>query len=93
MIIFKCVISTLYKSINCFTAFTCHDTGANCLGYAPQHGLLVSGGKRGEVYILEVRAQKQRERIVAHNSAVKCLSIGPNEDLFATGAADGDIKV
>lgn len=76
-----------------FSAFTCHETGANCLSYAPQHGLLVSGGKRGEVYILEVRAQKQRDRIPAHDSAVKCLTIGPNEDIFATGAADGDIKV
>lgn len=29
----------------------------------------------------------------AHESAIKCLAIDPHEEIFATGSADGDIKV
>jgi DmX-like protein len=42
---------------------------------------------------MEVRINKHKERITAHDTAVKCLAIGPNEDIYATGAADGDIRV
>lgn len=74
-------------------AFTCHDTGANCLGYAMGPGLLISGGRRGDVCVLDAKSRTLRHRFQAHDSAVKCLTVGPNEDIFATGAADGDIKV
>ncbi|XP_075227186.1 rabconnectin-3 alpha isoform X2 [Lycorma delicatula] len=74
-------------------AFTCHDQGASSLVFAPQHQLLISAGKKGDVCILDVRQRQMRHRFMAHESPVKCLAIDPAEEFFATGAADGDIKV
>ncbi|XP_014244478.1 dmX-like protein 2 isoform X1 [Cimex lectularius] len=75
------------------TAFTCHDQGASSLVFAPQHQLLISAGKKGDVCIVDVRQRSLRHRFTAHDSPIKCLSADPAEEFFATGAADGDIKV
>lgn len=61
--------------------------------YAPQHQLLISAGKKGDVCIFDVRQRQMRHRFQAHDSAVKCLAIDPGEEFFVTGSADGDIKV
>lgn len=76
-------------------AFTCHEQGASCLVYAPQHQLLISGGKRGDVCQFDVRSRSLRHRFPAHEekTAVKCIALDPHEEYFATGSADGDIKV
>nr|CAI5817941.1 unnamed protein product [Callosobruchus analis] len=74
-------------------AFTCHDQGASSLVFAPQHQVLVSAGKRGDVCLIDVRAKAIRHKFTAHESAVKCIAIDPHEDYFATGSADGDIKI
>lgn len=74
-------------------AFTCHDQGASSVVFAPQHQLLISAGKKGDVCILDVRQRQLRHRFIAHDSPVKCLAIDPAEEFFVTGAADGDIKV
>ncbi|XP_073977920.1 rabconnectin-3 alpha isoform X3 [Rhodnius prolixus] len=75
------------------TAFTCHDQGASSLVFAPQHQLLISAGKKGDVCIVDVRQRTMRHRFNAHDAPIKCLSADPAEEFFATGAADGDIKV
>lgn len=85
--IIKCVINFM------FLAFTCHEQGASSLVFAPQHQLLISAGKRGDVSLLDVRARALRHRFTAHESPVKCLAIDPHEEFFVTGSADGDIKV
>ncbi|XP_053667929.1 dmX-like protein 2 [Anopheles marshallii] len=74
-------------------AFTCHDQGASSLAYAPQHQLLISAGKKGDVSIFDVRQRILRHRFQAHDHPIKCLAIDPNEEQFVTGSADGDIKV
>ncbi|KAK5649288.1 hypothetical protein RI129_000317 [Pyrocoelia pectoralis] len=74
-------------------AFTCHDQGASSLVYAPQHQLLVSTGKKGDICLIDVRTKTIRHRFQAHESAVKCVAIDPHEEYFATGSADGDIKI
>lgn len=74
-------------------AFSCHDQGASSLVFAPQHQVLISAGKRGDVCLIDVRTRTIRHRFQAHESAVKCVAIDPHEDYFATGSADGDIKV
>ena len=61
--------------------------------YAPQHQILISGGKRGEVCIFDVRQRQLRHSFQAHESAVKCMALDPMEKFFVTGSADGDIKV
>ncbi|XP_047120921.1 dmX-like protein 2 [Schistocerca piceifrons] len=75
------------------TAFSIHDQGASSLVYAPQHQLIISAGKKGDVAILDVRQRQVRHRFVAHESPIKCLAIDPSEEFFVTGSADGDIKV
>uniref|UniRef100_T1IMB2 RAVE complex protein Rav1 C-terminal domain-containing protein n=1 Tax=Strigamia maritima TaxID=126957 RepID=T1IMB2_STRMM len=74
-------------------AFTCHDQGCSCLVYAPQHQMIISGGKKGEIFILDVRQRQVRHNFTGHDSAVKCIALDPNEEFFVTGSADGDIKV
>lgn len=74
-------------------AFTCHEQGASSLVFAPQHQVLISSGKKGDVCLIDVRSRTIRHKFQAHESAVKCVAIDPHEDYFATGSADGDIKV
>jgi WD40 repeat protein len=74
-------------------AFSCHDQGASSLVYAPQHQLVISAGKKGDVCIIDVRQRQLRHRFQAHESPIKCLAIDPGEEFFVTGSADGDIKV
>lgn len=76
-----------------FAAFACHEQGASSLIYAPQHQLLISAGKKGDVCIFDVRQRSLRHRFQAHESAIKCLAIDPHEEHFVTGSADGDIRV
>ncbi|XP_034195928.2 rabconnectin-3 alpha isoform X4 [Osmia lignaria lignaria] len=73
--------------------FTCHDQGASSLILAPQHQLLISGGKKGDINIFDVRQRQQRHRFQAHESAIKCLALDPHEEFFVSGAGDGDIKI
>lgn len=74
-------------------AFTCHEQGASSLVFAPQHQVLISSGKKGDVCLIDVRSRTIRHKFQAHESSVKCVAIDPHEDYFATGSADGDIKV
>ncbi|XP_055296544.1 dmX-like protein 2 isoform X5 [Sitodiplosis mosellana] len=74
-------------------SFACHEQGASSLIYAPQHQLLISAGKKGDVCIFDVRQRSLRHRFQAHESAIKCLAIDPHEEHFVTGSADGDIRV
>ncbi|KAF2892303.1 hypothetical protein ILUMI_13871 [Ignelater luminosus] len=74
-------------------SFTCHEQGASSLVYAPQHQVLVSTGKKGDVCVIDIRTRGIRHRFQAHESAVKCVAIEPHEEYFATGSADGDIKI
>ncbi|XP_033329143.2 rabconnectin-3 alpha isoform X7 [Megalopta genalis] len=73
--------------------FTCHEQGASSLILAPQHQLLISGGKKGDITIFDVRQRQQRHRFQAHESAIKCLALDPHEEFFVSGAGDGDIKI
>ncbi|KAG5673298.1 hypothetical protein PVAND_003358 [Polypedilum vanderplanki] len=75
------------------SSFACHDQGASSLAYAPQHQLLISAGKKGDVCIFDVRQRTLRHRFQAHDNAIKCLAIDPHEEIFVTGDSNGDIKV
>lgn len=54
---------------------------------------MISAGKKGDVCLIDIRSKNIRHKFNAHESAVKCIAIDPHEDYFATGSADGDIKV
>lgn len=76
-------------------AFVCHENGGTSLLYASQHQLLISAGRKGVVCLWDLRQRTLRHKFSAHESsvAVKCMALDPNEEFFATGSADGDIKV
>jgi len=79
-------------------AFQCHPDGCPMVLYAPQHQVLVSGGKKGEICIFDVRQRQLRQTFQAHetNVAIRCLALDSGsgaEECFVTGSSDGDIKV
>ncbi|GBM34380.1 DmX-like protein 2 [Araneus ventricosus] len=74
-------------------SFQCHDGGCSSLVYAPQSHTLISAGKKGDICIFDVRQNKLKQKFQAHESPIKCLALDPAEEFFATGSADGDIKV
>uniref|UniRef100_A0A0P5RMU8 DmX protein 2 n=1 Tax=Daphnia magna TaxID=35525 RepID=A0A0P5RMU8_9CRUS len=76
-------------------SFVCHENGGTSLLYASQHQLLISAGRKGIVCLWDLRQRTLRHKFTAHESsvAVKCMALDPNEEFFATGSADGDIKV
>lgn len=85
---------TLMPSKKCMiSSFACHENGASSIMYAPLNQLLLTGGKKGEIFIFDMRQRTQRDRFQAHEGAVKCIALDPGEEFFATGSSDGDIKV
>jgi len=58
-------------------AFQCHPDGCPMVLYAPQHQVLVSGGKKGEICIFDVRQRQLRQTFQAHetNVAIRCLAL------------------
>lgn len=75
------------------SAFTCHDSGATVLAYAPKHQLLISGGRKGFTCIFDLRQRQQRQLFQSHDSPVKAIAVDPTEEYFVTGSAEGNIKV
>ncbi|VVC99611.1 unnamed protein product, partial [Leptidea sinapis] len=67
--------------------------GASCVSWAGGGGVLLSGGRRGDVLVWDLRTRAPRHKLHAHHAPVKCLALSPHEDVYAIGAADGDIKV
>lgn len=86
---------TLLPQKKCLvTSFACHEhNGASAILYAPLNQLLITGGKKGDVFVFDMRQRVQRDKFQAHDSAVKCMALDPQEEFFVTGSADGDIKV
>lgn len=75
------------------SAFCCHDSGATVLAMAPRHQLLITGGKKGWISILDLPHKHQRQSFQAHESPVKALAVDPTEDCFISGSSEGNIRV
>ncbi|XP_054997037.1 dmX-like protein 1 isoform X3 [Sorex araneus] len=89
-----CLWDTLVAPANSLVhAFTCHDSGATVLAYAPKHQLLISGGRKGFTCIFDLRQRQQRQLFQSHDSPVKAVAIDPTEEYFVTGSAEGSIKI
>lgn len=89
-----CLWDTLLPSRSaCVHAFTCHEHGCPAIVYAPHHQLLISGGRKGEICIFDIRQRQMRHTFQAHESAIRCLAMDPEEEYFVTGSSEGDIKV
>ncbi|CAH1797131.1 unnamed protein product [Owenia fusiformis] len=89
-----CLWDTLMSPKNSLVhSFACHDSGAPSLLYAAQNQCIISGGKRGEICIFDIRQRQIRHTFQAHESSVRCLAMDPSEEFFITGSSDGDIKI
>ncbi|XP_076994983.1 dmX-like protein 1 isoform X4 [Tamandua tetradactyla] len=89
-----CLWDTLVAPANSLVhAFTCHDSGATVLAYAPKHQLLVSGGRKGFTCVFDLCQRQQRQLFQSHDSPVKAIAIDPTEEYFVTGSAEGSIKI
>ncbi|XP_055367594.1 dmX-like protein 1 isoform X2 [Betta splendens] len=89
-----CLWDTLVTPANSLVhAFYCHDSGATVLSVAPRQQLLITGGRKGWISVLELSHKHQRQNFQAHDSPVKALAVDPTEDCFISGSAEGNIKV
>ncbi|KAM4868092.1 LOW QUALITY PROTEIN: dmX-like protein 1 [Urocitellus parryii] len=89
-----CLWDTLVAPANSLVhAFTCHDSGATVLAYAPKHQLLISGGRKGFTCVFDLHQRQQRQLFQSHDSPVKAIAIDPTEEYFVTGSAEGNIKI
>jgi len=77
---------------NLVCSFQIHESGASSLLYSPRHQILISGGKKGDIAILDVRQQKLMETVKAHNLNVRSLSLDPHEDFIISGSNEGNVK-
>ncbi|CAB1319344.1 unnamed protein product [Coregonus sp. 'balchen'] len=71
----------------------CHESGATVLSLAPRKQLLITGGRKGWISVLELAHRHQRQSFQAHDSPVKALVVDPTEGSFISGSAEGNIKV
>uniref|UniRef100_A0A8C4RV11 Dmx like 1 n=1 Tax=Erpetoichthys calabaricus TaxID=27687 RepID=A0A8C4RV11_ERPCA len=89
-----CVWDTLVTPASSLLhAFTCHDSGATVLTYAPKNQLLISGGRKGFICIFDLRLRQLQKTFQAHDSPVKAVAVDPTEEHFITGSAEGNMKV
>lgn len=75
------------------TGFSCHESGATVLALAPKQQLLISGGRKGWISVLDLTQKLQRQSFQAHDSPVKALAVDATEGCFISGSAEGNIKV
>jgi len=89
-----CLWDTLLPHKNALVhGFSCHNDGSPALLYAPQHQVIISSGKKGDICIFDVRQRQIQHTFQAHDSAIRAMSLDPTEEFFITGSDDGDIKV
>ncbi|XP_035514140.1 dmX-like protein 1 [Morone saxatilis] len=89
-----CLWDTLVTPANSLVhAFCCHESGATVLAMAPRQQLLITGGRKGWISVLELSHKHQRQSFQAHDSPVKALAVDPTEDCFISGSSEGNIKV
>ncbi|XP_057211721.1 dmX-like protein 1 [Triplophysa rosa] len=89
-----CLWDTLVTPANSLVqAFSCHESGATVLALASKQQLLISGGRRGWVSVLDLSQKIHRQSFQAHDSPVKALAVDSTEERFISGSAEGNIKV
>ncbi|KAF4110433.1 hypothetical protein G5714_009685 [Onychostoma macrolepis] len=72
--------------------FICHESGSTVLALASKQQLLLSGGRRGWISVLDLSLKIQRQSFQAHDSPVKALAVDATESCFISGSAEGNIK-
>jgi len=73
--------------------FNGQDSGTSSICYSARHQLLITGGKKGDIVIYDIRQQKILDTIKGHTMNVKSLALSPPEDFILTGSNEGNIKM
>ena len=61
--------------------------------YSQRHQQLISGGRKGDICIFDIRQQSLIQRIEAHTDAVRAIALNSSEDFYATGCSSGSAKL
>ncbi|TPX73880.1 hypothetical protein CcCBS67573_g04853 [Chytriomyces confervae] len=74
-------------------SFHVTEGGAYSIAHSHRHQAIISGGKKGDILIFDVRQMRHRKTFRAHESTVKSLFVDESHGLLISGATGGDIKV
>ncbi|ORY37104.1 WD40 repeat-like protein [Rhizoclosmatium globosum] len=74
-------------------SFHVTEGGAYSIAHTNKYQSIVAGGKKGDIFIFDVRQMKHRKTFKAHDTTVKSLFVDEENGLLISGAAGGDIKV
>ncbi|XP_039522136.1 dmX-like protein 1 isoform X1 [Pimephales promelas] len=89
-----CLWDTLVTpALSLVHAFSVHETGSTVLALASKQQVLLSGGRKGWISVLDLSLKVQRQSFQAHDSPVKALAVDNTERSFISGSAEGNIKV
>ncbi len=78
----------------CFGAVDVHDGAANSVCHLPGTSMLVTGGQKGDMCLVDMRTWRcLRTLPAAHRQAVRALCVSPTGDVLASGSTDGDVKL
>lgn len=69
------------------------DGGCTALCLTDVNRTLLAGTRRGELAVLDLRAGGVRRSFVAHDGPIRSIIVNPLREFFATGGADGHVKV
>ena len=64
-----------------------------CVAYSLLNHLVYCGNRKGEVNIYDIRMHKKIQRLIAHESCVKAVTLDADEYFMATGSSEGNVKV
>ncbi|KAJ3387748.1 regulator of (H+)-ATPase in vacuolar membrane [Entophlyctis sp. JEL0112] len=74
-------------------SFQITEGGAYSISYSDRFQSIISGGKKGDIFIFDVRQMRHRKTIHAHENTVKSLFVDDENGMLISGSAGGDIKV
>eukprot|EP00042_Codosiga_hollandica_P058321 m.877288 g.877288 ORF g.877288 m.877288 type:complete len:2495 (-) comp59827_c0_seq4:2423-9907(-) len=73
--------------------FSINDGGNKSLGFLTGSDVLLCGSRRGELAIIDLRQREVSHQCIAHNGSVKAIAVSEALGMYATGGADGLVKL
>ncbi|KAI9142210.1 WD40-repeat-containing domain protein [Paraphysoderma sedebokerense] len=73
--------------------FHVHESGAQTLIYDVNSQRLISGGKKGDICVFDLRQRLCINTFAAHSQTVNTLAIDPVRQTLLSGSNDGNIKI
>ncbi|RUP50038.1 RAVE protein 1 C terminal-domain-containing protein [Jimgerdemannia flammicorona] len=70
-----------------------HEAGAYTVKYWPKSRLIISGGKKGEITVTDVRQRSILHTFHAHTARIGTLAFDYRNEMLISGSVDGDLKI